>query len=715
MTLLNLAETLLLLASLGLAIALWIVPRFGPASRVVNAFVLPAFLCLTALSFLGQSGPESVQDLGLLAFTLLVFCGSGACCVSYIIDREDYKRYMRERWWLFLLLVGPSPVLAVLMRVYRLQFDAIVRPESIFLGRAGYVAAVYLLLISVVGLAKTEQILRSAEEHVRWEIKFLLLGIASSLAAIIYVVSRILLYTPDHAFLTIAALRVFEVIFFFSCLLIFKSWRRSTGRVRVGVSQGVVYSTITFLSVGAYLVGAGLFARWAGRWWTNTTSIEVVIFLLSIISLVAISLGTTFRDRTRRWIRRHFFSSRYDYRQFWMDATERVQSIESPVVAASAFAELIQIALGSLDISVWLRTGNSDRLRLVAARGAITDGRLPADITGVIHKLESLTEPAFVTELDMPSTTEWKNFVQRCRASLLVPLISAHRVIGVLTVAADRTGNPFDWETREFLRVMAAHFGGQFHKAELLATMVEAREVEAFQTFSTFLLHDLKNFASTLGMIAKNAARYQANPDFQADAFESILTISEKMKRVCNNLRTFSNRLAANRKLEDLNDVVRQVAQTFERNVGHHIELTLGTLPVVSLDREEISRVLQNLFMNAHEASPNGDIAVTTGCEPTGVAVSVHDEGPGISPEFLERGLFHPFQTTKPDGMGIGLYQSKKIVEAHDGKIEVDSRWGEGTLVRIILPLAQTNSDDAPVRSSEQLHSTQFASANKTS
>jgi signal transduction histidine kinase len=66
---------------------------------------------------------------------------------------------------------------------------------------------------------------------------------------------------------------------------------------------------------------------------------------------------------------------------------------------------------------------------------------------------------------------------------------------------------------------------------------------------------------------------------------------------------------------------------------------------------------------------------------------SVRDNGCGISPEFLRRSLFRPFQTTKKTGIGIGMFHCKTIVDAHQGRIEVESQPGQGTTFRVLLPI----------------------------
>ena len=107
--------------------------------------------------------------------------------------------------------------------------------------------------------------------------------------------------------------------------------------------------------------------------------------------------------------------------------------------------------------------------------------------------------------------------------------------------------------------------------------------------------------------------------------------------------------------------------------------------------------MVTNLVLNAREAvlpsglprqseAPAGEVRIETTQSNGWVMLTVADNGCGMAPEFLSRSLFRPFQTTKKNGLGIGLFQSKMIVEAHEGRVQVESQPGKGTTFRIILP-----------------------------
>jgi PAS domain S-box-containing protein len=140
-------------------------------------------------------------------------------------------------------------------------------------------------------------------------------------------------------------------------------------------------------------------------------------------------------------------------------------------------------------------------------------------------------------------------------------------------------------------------------------------------------------------------------------------------------------------------DVLQMLAkQMKEREISVIKEIPAG-LPDVLIREIDLAQVLTNLLQNAIDASPNGGtIRVTV--KPVGhtMRIEVADEGVGISPEVVSR-IFEPFFTTKTGGpkssMGLGLSVSNSLVEAMGGRIEVESRMGEGTTFIVVLPLEQ--------------------------
>ncbi len=143
----------------------------------------------------------------------------------------------------------------------------------------------------------------------------------------------------------------------------------------------------------------------------------------------------------------------------------------------------------------------------------------------------------------------------------------------------------------------------------------------------------------------------------------------------------------------DLNELVRVALKSLAG--PHGVEMTTGLcpLPKVLLDSDQIQKVLTNLLLNAREAvGQHGRIGVATSQQNSWAVLSVTDNGCGMSHDFVRRSLFRPFKTTKKQGIGIGMFQCKMIVEAHRGRIEVESEPGNGTIFRVMLPIQQPAS-----------------------
>ena len=202
-----------------------------------------------------------------------------------------------------------------------------------------------------------------------------------------------------------------------------------------------------------------------------------------------------------------------------------------------------------------------------------------------------------------------------------------------------------------------------------------------------FLVHDLKNVSAQLSLICANAERHRDNPEFIADAFQTVANARDRLERTQAQLRSVQPRPGQPRQRIALPELLREVVAGSQ---------TARPVPVLEIrepaevtgDREGLKNVLLHLVRNAQEATPDdGRVRLTLYTEDTWAVILMEDNDSGIDEEFLRRRLFRPFQTTKGNaGMGIGLYEARDQILRMGGRIDVHSRVGEGTLSTLRLP-----------------------------
>lgn len=214
--------------------------------------------------------------------------------------------------------------------------------------------------------------------------------------------------------------------------------------------------------------------------------------------------------------------------------------------------------------------------------------------------------------------------------------------------------------------------------------------MEAMQTISSFMIHDLKNVASTLSLTMQNMSLHFNNQDFRQEAAIVIEKSVKKIKEMCASLSSLRQKIELQREEIDLNEVVNTTSNSLNGALKAKLIKTLQPLPPLFIDPEQVQKIMTNLILNSDEAvESGGEIQVSTQQKDNWVMLSISDNGRGMSKEFIEQSLFRPFKTTKKEGMGIGLFQSKMIIEAHGGRIEVESEENVGTTFRVFLPTAE--------------------------
>ncbi|WP_082113151.1 ATP-binding protein [Pseudoxanthomonas suwonensis] len=179
-------------------------------------------------------------------------------------------------------------------------------------------------------------------------------------------------------------------------------------------------------------------------------------------------------------------------------------------------------------------------------------------------------------------------------------------------------------------------------------------------------------------------------PQLMTESREGI----ERVTRIVRDLKDFSrSERDESWKLVDIHAGLESTLNIIWNELKYNttLEKHYGTLPPVECLPSELNQVFMNILINAGQSiGERGTIRVSTGHEGDHVWVEIADSGPGIPPEFQQR-IFDPFFTTKPvgKGTGLGLSISYGIVAKHHGRIDVDSRLGDGSRFRIVLPVRQ--------------------------
>jgi putative PEP-CTERM system histidine kinase len=205
---------------------------------------------------------------------------------------------------------------------------------------------------------------------------------------------------------------------------------------------------------------------------------------------------------------------------------------------------------------------------------------------------------------------------------------------------------------------------------------------------SAFFVHDLKNAAASLNLMLRNLPVHFDDPAFREDALRGIGNTAQRIDDMIARLSALRQRPDSVRVEADLNQLVSDALDRVNKMPNVEVTRELQPLPSILADREQIQNVVTNLVLNARDAlGSEGRIQVRTEHRAGFVVLSVVDNGCGMSPAFLKESLFRPFQSTKKKGLGIGLFQSRAIVQAHGGGIHVESEVGKGTTFLASFPV----------------------------
>ena len=549
--------------------------------------------------------------------------------------------------------------------------------------------SVYLLGLVLV-LLHLENLYRYAAPPERHKLTTLILGIFVALACQIVATSYTLLFGiihPSYPLVSAAGFLGGQAMIAFALV------RHRLLDSRIYVSRYVIYRSLTLALVGGYLLSLGIVAEIFQRMTIKLDFLIGTILAIAGGAVVALLLlSENVRWKVKGFIQAHFYRHKYDYREEWMELTRLLSYATTASAVAAQTAERILKVMWVQQVAIYTAGDQPEVMNLLHQTGY---HHLPSKVTLSTNALRMLLDtgsrlPSGGRREESPENRSGliRNLLPEVPVGHLVPLVALDTLVGLLVVGPEVSGKPFGVDDTDLLAAVAAQAGAMIVNARLAQDAAEGRELQAVGVLSAFITHDLKNAVSMLSMLAENAKIHIGKPEFQADAIRTLSEVTTKMRTL---LAALSSRGRVLDQVQPVN--LGSAVDVWIQEIGSQlppriqVETRLHSTPDVRVEPEQLRTVLHNLLLNSVEAMPDeGKIQVETRQENGQAVLAVTDSGRGMTPEFIRQRLFRPFQTTKPRGLGIGLYQCRQIVQGFGGTLTAESQEGKGTRMVVRLP-----------------------------
>jgi putative PEP-CTERM system histidine kinase len=468
--------------------------------------------------------------------------------------------------------------------------------------------------------------------------------------------------------------------------------------LRFRPSRQVTFQSVSLLVIGGYLTAMVAGAQWLAYAGGDFSRLVQFSFVIAAVVLAVVLLPSS---HLRGWVRvtlvKHLFQHRYDYRVEWMRFTRTMAKGDGPDLpleqrAVQAIADIAESPGGLL-----LAVSDNSELTL-AARWQWPSTDVPA-IALSAEAGAFLEKTALIVDLDDlrlgkeqrgegAVVPQW--LLDDPRAWALVPLIH-ERLTGVVVLARPTPARKFDWEDFDLLRVAGQQLASYLAEHAMQAALVEANRFDDFHRRIAFVMHDIKNLASQLSLLARNAEIHAENPAFRADMLVTLRNSAEKLNTLLARLSRYVSGGTDRAVQVEVADVVKQVVTQFKSR--HPVHLTECQPCAVMANGESLEQVLVHLVQNAVDASaPTAPVMLSLTSDGLHATIEVIDSGCGMSPDFVRTKLFKPFVSSKQGGFGIGAFEARELVKAMQGRLDVESREELGSRFIIKLPLAQTST-----------------------
>ncbi|MBD3317746.1 MAG: PEP-CTERM system histidine kinase PrsK [Chitinivibrionales bacterium] len=577
--------------------------------------------------------------------------------------------------------------------------------KTLVFAPSGVVLPVLQLALVTYALFVLENTFRYAKLYQRRIGRLCFIGLGTILFFQAYFAGRILLYRT----LELSQVELAAAVYGLSYPVVLVGMLRyRLGTELVSVPRDAVYTSVSVFLVGAGFLGVGLTVMVFRAFGIDFSHFSKALLIVSgaLFSVLILGAGDM-RKRVVDFVNSRFYAqNKYDYRDQFFRLHKSFMTGMDVEATIIEIIENMKYAVTVDNAYVFLRSSRDGNFVLQAntEQSALIDAAFEGD-SALITALGSGDRIVDVQECESTCTQRERELLGQLKIRIVFPIGLRGELLGLLALRG-KAGADFDEEDRSLIRVFANSIGDVLFKNRILREQIERKQLESFSHLSSFVVHDIKNQVGTLSLIARNAQKHIDKPEFQKSLLVSLRSATHNLQNLIDKLRS-----APKHELElrwaTVNEVVERVIENSGLYAGDtvHLNISCEATRSVLLDIDSLFYVLKNLVTNAVEAMPRGgEVTIETrdvdgdfdrlkrvfgGGESFfsrfSASVCVTDTGMGMSPEFIENRLFHPFSTTKDKGVGIGLYQCKTLVEKMNGRILCRSIQDEGTTFGVFL------------------------------
>jgi putative PEP-CTERM system histidine kinase len=474
--------------------------------------------------------------------------------------------------------------------------------------------------------------------------------------------------------------------------------RRNAGW-RVQLSRAATFQSLSLLAILLYLI----IMIWATRAMALVGADWVRLLQAGFIFVVTLAVVLLLPSKkVRGWLQvqvaKHFFEHRYDYREDWLRFTRMVGRTEED---GTPLGERVVNALADIAGSPagLLLTPEDGRLMPYAAhnwRREQPSGESSADF------LRFLGATSYVIDFGgkeivglQPAAPQWLMEIGNAWAG--VPLVHNGVLVGLVILEKPTPARLMDWEDFDLFRTAGIQAASYLAEARSQQALTDAQRFDEFNRRFAFIMHDIKNLVSQLSLVARNAERHADNPEFRADMVATLQSSVKKMNDLLARLSRSSSPEAQDAQATLIHPIVATIAEA--KRCIHPVEVEGDARLAALADAARLEQALGHFVQNVIDASPAGaPVRIVFAARGDEVAIEVSDSGCGMSADFIRTRLFQPFASTKDTGFGVGAFEAKSLVAAMGGRVEVESREGEGSRFTIFLPTAAEAADSQRMR-----------------